>query len=171
MEGKYKQIAEVLNLFERSDLTVMFVEFDGVRLSVSKKDGVPVSAPWEALSAPSIALTSVAAAPIAQPASPPALLPKQITTTAAQPDPTSLEGLQVVRAPMLGTIYRSPSPGEPPFVAEGAQVKADQTLCLIECMKLFNTIAVGVSGRLVHFAVENATMVEFNQPIAYVQPD
>ena len=88
----------------------------------------------------------------------------------------SLDGVPRFRqrvhfVPMLGTVYRSPSPGEPPFVSEGSQVTADQTLCLIECMKLFNTIPVGVTGRLVRFAVENATLVEFDQPIAYIQPD
>ena len=64
MEGKYKQIAEVLNLFERSDLTVMFVEFDGVRLSVSKNDGVLAPAPWEEPSPRLAATTLVAVAPI-----------------------------------------------------------------------------------------------------------
>ncbi len=72
---------------------------------------------------------------------------------------------------MLGTLYRSPSPGEPPFVSEGSRVQAEQTLCLIECMKLFNTVPAGVSGRLVRFAVENASLVAFDQPIAYIEPE
>lgn len=170
MEGKCKQITEVLNLFERSDFTTMFVEFDGVRLSVSKNGGVLAPAPWEESSPPPAAMTPAAAAPIQPAASLPAVAPKQIApAAAAEPDPALVEGLHVVRAPMLGTFYRSPSPGEPPFVGEGSQVKAEQTLYLIECMKLFNTIPVGVTGRLVRFAVENATLVEFDQPIAYIQ--
>ena len=166
-EEKYKQITEVLKLFERSDLTDMFVEFDGVRLSVTKKDGVIAPASWEELSCAPAA--TAPAAPVKRAASLPA--PEKAPAAAAQPDPASLEGLHVVRAPMLGNLYRRPSPGEPPFVAEGSQVNADQTLCLIECMKLFNTIPVGTAGRLVRFAVEDGTMVEFDQPIAYIEPD
>lgn len=172
MEEKYKQITEVLNLFERSDLTAMFVEFDGVRLSVNKNGGVLAPAPWEEPSPTSVLTTPAAAAPTQSAASLPGATPKQIAAAAeAQLDPASAEGLHVVRAPMLGTFYRRLSPGEPPFVGEGSQVKAEQTLCLIECMKLFNTIPVGVTGRLIRFAVENAALVEFDQPIAYIQPD
>jgi acetyl-CoA carboxylase biotin carboxyl carrier protein len=161
-ESKYKEITELLKLFEHSELTDMLVEFDGVRLSVSKKDGALVTAPWE---------ERVPAAPLApdQPASPAVSAPKPSAPDGA--DQRSLEGLHVVRAPMLGTLYRKPSPGEPPFVVEGSQVKADDTLCLIECMKLFNTVAVGTTGRLVRFAVEDSAMVEFGQPIAYVELD
>ena len=172
MEGKYKQITEILNLFEHSDFTTIFVEFDGVRLSVSKNNGMLAPAPWDEPSPPPATSNLTAAAPIRPGASLPLAVPKQIApSAAAPPDPTSVEGLHVVRAPMLGTFYSSPSPGEPPFVREGAQVTAEQTLCLIECMKLFNTIPIGVSGRLVRVAVENASLVEFDQPIAYIQPD
>jgi len=172
MEGKEKQITEVLRLFERSDFTAMFIEFDGVRLSVNKNDGVLALAPWEEPSSPPTATIPAAAAPIQPAASLPVTAPKQIAPAAAAPPaPASVEGLHVVRAPMLGTFYRSPSPGEPPFVSEGSQVQAEQTLCLIECMKLFNTVPVGVTGRLVRFAVENGTLVEFEQPIAYIQLD
>ena len=164
MEGKEKQIAEVLRLFERSELTAMFIEFDGVRLSVNKNDGVLAPAPWEEPPSPPAAPALAVAAPVRPAAALPVAAPRP-------PAAASVEGLHVVRAPMLGTFYRSPSPGEPPFVSEGAQVKAEQTLCLIECMKLFNTVPVGVSGRLVRFAVENATLVAFEQPIAYIQPD
>ena len=173
MEANYnKQITELLNLFEQSDLTSMFVEFDGVRIIVNKNGEVLAPVTWEAPAVTPVAAPAIPAPARAQAPPLPAAAPKQTAASAAaEPDLAGLEGLHVVRAPMLGTFYRSPSPGEPPFITEGSQVMADQTLCLIECMKLFNTIPVGVKGRLVRFAVENGTLVEFEQPIAYIQPE
>jgi acetyl-CoA carboxylase biotin carboxyl carrier protein len=80
------------------------------------------------------------------------------------------EGLIAVRAPMLGTFYRAPSPGAPPFVEEGAIVHADDTVCLIEVMKLFNTLKAGASGRVARFLVENGAMVEYDQPLVLIDP-
>lgn len=80
------------------------------------------------------------------------------------------EGLVAVRAPMLGTFYRAPAPGAPPFTEEGATVQADSTVCLLEVMKLFNTLKAGVAGRVVRFLVENGQMVEYDQPILLIEP-
>ena len=80
------------------------------------------------------------------------------------------EGLVAVRAPMLGTFYRASSPGAAPFVEEGGMVSADATVCLIEVMKLFNTLKAGVAGRVVRFLVENGTMVEYDQPLLLIDP-
>jgi acetyl-CoA carboxylase biotin carboxyl carrier protein len=80
------------------------------------------------------------------------------------------EGLVAVRAPMLGTFYRASSPGAAPFAEEGGMVSADATVCLIEVMKLFNTLKAGVAGRVVRFLVENGTMVEYDQPLLLIDP-
>ena len=88
---------------------------------------------------------------------------------AAGKDP-SLEGLIPLRAPMLGTFYRSPSPGAPPFVDEGQAVGADDTVCLIEVMKLFNSLKAGVDGTVTRILVENGAMVEFDQPLLLIDP-
>ena len=81
------------------------------------------------------------------------------------------EGAVVVRAPMLGTFYRSPSPGEKPFVEVGAKVAPDDTICLVEVMKLFNSIKAGTAGTVVKILAENATMVEHGQPLVVIAPD
>jgi acetyl-CoA carboxylase biotin carboxyl carrier protein len=81
------------------------------------------------------------------------------------------QGASVVRSPMLGTFYRAPSPGEKPFVDVGAKVGPDDTLCLVEVMKLFNSIKAGVSGTVVRILAENAAMVEHGQPLMVIQPD
>ena len=69
---------------------------------------------------------------------------------------------------MLGTFYRSPAPGDPPFVELGKRVQADDTVCLIEVMKLFSSINAGVDGVVMRILVENGTMVEFGQMLIVI---
>jgi acetyl-CoA carboxylase biotin carboxyl carrier protein len=71
---------------------------------------------------------------------------------------------------MVGTFYRSPSPEAPPFVEVGDTVKAGQTVCIIEAMKLMNELESEVSGRVVRFLVENGEPVEFGQPLIELEP-
>ena len=80
------------------------------------------------------------------------------------------QGLVAVRAPMLGTFYRASAPGAAPFVEEGGMVSGDATVCLIEVMKLFNTLKAGVAGKVVRFLVENGAMVEYDQPLLLIDP-
>lgn len=80
------------------------------------------------------------------------------------------EGMVAIRAPMLGTFYRSPSPGEKPFVEVGQRVKADDTVCLIEVMKLFNSIKAGVDGKVAEIRVENAALVEYDEVLLVIEP-
>lgn len=167
MESKYKQIAEVLKIFEASDFTALAVEFDGVRLSVSKDGAAPEIRMLDDATACLAKGVGERGAPAQRDASPePATLSRLAPARETETDDTRLH---VIRAPMLGTFYRSRAPGEPPFVSEGAHVDASDTLCLIECMKLFNTIHAGVRGRLLRFAVENGALIEFDQPIAYIE--
>jgi acetyl-CoA carboxylase biotin carboxyl carrier protein len=80
------------------------------------------------------------------------------------------DGLIAIRAPMLGTFYRASAPGEKPFVEEGQRVRADDTVCLIEVMKLFNSIRAGVDGEIVKIIAENGSLVEFDQPLIFISP-
>jgi len=98
--------------------------------------------------------------PAAQPgatAAQPAAHPASSRTTGANG--------HVVRAPMVGTFYRAPSPGSPPFVEVGSRVKAGDTLCIIESMKMMNQIQADRSGLVEAILVENAKAVEFDQPL------
>ena len=79
-------------------------------------------------------------------------------------------GAVAIRAPMLGTFYRAPAPGEKPFVEIGARVSADDTVCLIEVMKLFNSLRAGVAGTVVGIAAENGSVVEYDQPLVFIMP-
>jgi acetyl-CoA carboxylase biotin carboxyl carrier protein len=71
---------------------------------------------------------------------------------------------------MLGTFYRAPAPGEKPFVEVGEAVKADDTVCLIEVMKLFNSITAGTAGRIAEIRAQNAALVEYNEVLIVIDP-
>ena len=75
----------------------------------------------------------------------------------------------VVKSPMVGTFYRSSSPGAPPFIEQGAVVKAGDTLCIIEAMKLLNEIEADVGGTVKKILVENGQPVEYGQPLFIIE--
>jgi acetyl-CoA carboxylase biotin carboxyl carrier protein len=79
------------------------------------------------------------------------------------------EGYIPIRSPMLGTFYRAPKPGAPPFVEEGQMLNVDDAVCIIEVMKLFNTVKSGVRGRIAKILVQDAQMVEFEQALFLVE--
>lgn len=83
----------------------------------------------------------------------------------------SEEGYIPIRSPMLGTFYRSPKPGAPPFVDVGKVVSEDDTVCVIEVMKLFSAITADVHGRIAKICAENGQMVEHNQLLFLVEPE
>lgn len=80
-------------------------------------------------------------------------------------------GTVAIKAPMLGRFYRAPSPSEPAYVEVGSRVGPDDTVCMIEVMKLFKTVNAGVSGTIVSIAVNDGDMVEDDQPLFFVKPD
>ena len=83
---------------------------------------------------------------------------------------TAEDGLVTITSPMLGTFYRAEAPGEPPFVEVGSRVEPDTTVCIIEVMKMMNSIPAGVSGTVVEVCAENAEPVEFGAPLFRVRP-
>ncbi len=97
---------------------------------------------------------SAAAPPVAQPAAVPA---------AAAVDPDA--GLHIVKSPIVGTYYGSPSPGAPPFVSPGDRVEKGQVICIVEAMKLMNEIEADASGEVVKCFISNGQPIEFGQPL------
>jgi acetyl-CoA carboxylase biotin carboxyl carrier protein len=75
-----------------------------------------------------------------------------------------------VKAPMVGTFYRAPAPGAPPFVEVGSAVAEDATVCIIEVMKLMNSIRAGCRGRVSAICVEDGALVEFGQTLMVIEP-
>ena len=86
------------------------------------------------------------------------------TPVAAEPDEENM-----VRSPMVGTFYRSPSPGSKSFVDEGSEVKVGDTLCIIEAMKILNQIECERAGSIERILVENGQPVEYNQPLFVIE--
>jgi len=82
----------------------------------------------------------------------------------------SRSDLLEIRAPMVGTFYRAPSPGDPPFVEIGSRVTPGQTICILEAMKLMNEIEADQGGELVEILVENGTPIEYDQVLMRLRP-
>ena len=88
----------------------------------------------------------------------------------AAPIPELPAGTHLIKSPMVGTFYRAPEPGAKPFVEPGKKVKPDTIVCIIEVMKLMNSVEAGVAGTVTHVFVDNAAMVEAGQPLIAIRP-
>ena len=126
---------------------------DHVRI-VNRKDSAPAAAA-AAVSAPAPIPVAAAAAPTAEAAA----------AAPAAAAPAAAENRQTINSPMVGTFYRAPSPGAKPFVDVGQHVKAGDTVCIIEAMKLLNEIEAETDGVIQEILVENGAPVEFGQPL------
>lgn len=96
------------------------------------------------------------------------------SVSAAAPEstaPRDTASLVAIKAPMSGTFYRAPTPGAPPFVDVGTHVAAGDTVCIIEVMKLFNSIAAGVAGTVVEIHAANEQAVVTGQSVIWIRPD
>lgn len=147
------QIRELVRVAEESGVGEIVVEEEGARIAV-RMPGAVAAAP----AAPVAAAAPAAPAPAAASAAAPA---------AAASHPANW---YCVTSPMVGTFYAAPAPGEPAFVQVGDEVVANQTLCIVEAMKLMNEIAAEEMGTVREVCVEDATPVEFGTPLFYIEP-
>jgi biotin carboxyl carrier protein len=92
------------------------------------------------------------------------------TTAKRGPERSFAESAHLVRAPMVGTVYRAPAPGAAPFVEVGQAVSADTTVCIIEVMKLMNSIPAGATGVVSEILVANAAAVEYGEVLMVIEP-
>ncbi|WP_293374638.1 acetyl-CoA carboxylase biotin carboxyl carrier protein [Nevskia sp.] len=158
-----RKIKTLIDLVEESGIAELEVKEgeESVRISRYPTGGMQpmpqfYAPPQAAMSAPSAAAAPAPAA-AAQAESP------------AAPAPKAAEHRHVVKAPMVGTFYRTPSPGAKAFVEVGQTVKAGQTLCIIEAMKMLNQIESDKSGVVVEILVDNEKPVEFDQPMFIIE--
>lgn len=164
MQLDHDQLRQLLELLGESDIQELKLEGDDFRLEVRRNLPVtpaaaPPQAPAQSLPVPAVAAVPVAANPAATaPSSPPP------AAAAARSD------LQVITAPMVGTFYRSSAPGEPVFVEVGSRIKAGQTVCILEAMKLMNELETELGGEVIEILVENGTPVEFGQVLMRIKP-
>jgi acetyl-CoA carboxylase biotin carboxyl carrier protein len=149
-----KEIQRLLDYIAKSPLAEVSIETDGLKVSV-KKFGE--AAPVVSVVSAAPAAAPVAAAPVAAaPAAP------------AAPAPVA-DNLYTVKSPMIGTFYRAPGPDKDNFVEVGTEIAPGKTVCVIEAMKLFNEIDSEISGKIVKILVDNASPVEFDQPLFLVE--
>ncbi len=148
-----KHLREVLELVAECDVSEVEIEEEDLRLVIRKH--APAQAPQITYAAaPAPAATPAPAAPVATPAA---------------AEPAAPSGTEV-RAPIVGTFYEAPNPDSDPFVKVGQKISAGETLCIIEAMKLMNEIESEVTGTVTAILVDNATPVEFDQPLFVIDP-
>lgn len=149
-----KEIQRLLDYIAKSPLAEVSIETEGLKVSV-KKHG-------EAAPVVSVVSAAPAAAPVA--AAPAAAAP----AAPVAPAPVA-DNLYTVKSPMIGTFYRAPGPDKDNFVEVGTEIAPGKTVCVIEAMKLFNEIDSEISGKIVKILVDNASPVEFDQPLFLVE--
>ncbi len=112
---------------------------------------------------------AAAAAPAPVPGAKPAAAPVAAAAPQTVRSPVP-DHMTAVRAPMLGTFYRAPAPGEKPFVEVGQSVRSEDTVCLIEVMKLFNAVRAGTGGKVVEIRAGDGELVEYNEVLIVIDP-
>lgn len=161
----FKQIQELIKMINKSNIGEVTIEEKGFKLTIRQKEEPAqnvIAAPLQhaPVSMPAIAAPQIAVQP-------------PVTSGGAdksKPADTANDNLITIKSPMIGTFYRSPAPGKPVFVEVGDDVTTGKVVCIIEAMKLFNEIESEVKGRIVKVLVEDASPVEYDQPLFLVEP-
>ncbi len=147
-----KEIKEMINLMNENGLMELEIEKDGMRIRLKK-----TGATTESFGGGHIVLEREKITE----------RPEQEASLKAEKTPSnSVE----IRAPMVGTFYRAPSPEAPPYIEIGQTVEVGQVICIIEAMKLMNEIKSEIRGKVIEILVENAEPVEFGQPLFLIEP-
>ena len=161
---KAKEIQDLIDFIAKSGLNKVNIETEEFKISVKRDPDQKVKyvkdsgASHQAAPAPAAPAAAPQAAPAAAPAAP------------AAPAASDESRYVAIKAPMIGTFYRAASPESPVLLNVGDEVKKGQVICIIEAMKLFNEIESEVSGKVVKVMVDNASPVEYDQPLFLVDP-
>lgn len=160
-----KEIKELIKLVSEAGVTEVEVERGDFKISIKKTEGRTTVVHHQAPSTQHHTFDSHAHAPAVATT----IVPEKIEAHTVKTD--SLTGNFItIKSPMIGTYYKSQSPDKPAFVQVGDEIKPGQVLCIVEAMKLFNEIESEVSGRVVKILVENASPIEYDQPLFLVEP-
>ena len=153
-----KDVAEITRLLEESSFDELYLELDGLKLTLRRgATGDVGAAPVDASSTPAAAATAPNTTAPPRNASP-------VPTSSSDPS------AHTVSAPLLGTFYRAPKPGAPPFVEVGSIVEEETIICIIEVMKLMNTVRAGVRGRVSEILASDGALVEYGEALLRVSP-
>ena len=149
-------VAEIMRLVEQSSFDELTLEVDGIKLTLRRGAGV------ESTTTQSVTAQAATASLTASPEVAPAASP-------TSPSPRTDPNVQDVVSPLLGTFYRAPKPGAPPFVEVGSTVEEDTVIAIIEVMKLMNTVRAGVRGTVVEILARDGVLVEYGEVLLRVR--
>jgi len=149
-----KELLDLIKELAQLPVGELELEIEGIKIKIKKAIPQPVAEKVESPSAPAHLPTSLL----------------QPVPSAQEEAPHFPPDAVVIRSPIVGTFYRSPSPDSPPYVEIGDVVDKGQTLCIIEAMKIMNEIESEVKGEILDILVENADPVEYGQPLFLVKP-
>ncbi len=158
-----KQVHELVKIINKTNIAEISIEEEGLKITIKQKED-----PAPTVIAAPAQHTYVPAAPLPAPAAPSA--PVAAAPPKAAEPAANEANLLTIKSPMIGTFYRSPSPDKPAFVNIGDDINVGKVVCIVEAMKLFNEIESEVKGRIVKVLVEDASPVEYDQPLFLVEP-
>lgn len=152
-----KQIHELIKIVNKSNIGEISIEDKDGKVTIKQKEepAITVAAPQHQVFTTAPAQTAA---------------PTPITSTAPVVAPAKVDNLITIKSPMIGTFYRRPSPDKPIFAEIGTEVAPGKVVCIIEAMKLFNEIESEISGTIVKILVDDASPVEYDQPLFLVEP-
>ncbi len=159
---KIEEIQGLIKFVAKSGVSEVELEMDDVKLVIKTGSKEKASAPQIIQAAVPAAVTPQAA-PVAQPAAPAPVAPAAV-------EPAEDSKYVEIKSPMIGTFYRSASPEKPVFKNVGDAIKPGDVLCIIEAMKLFNEIEAEISGKIVKVLVDDASPIEYDQPLFLIDP-
>ncbi|MBI2361039.1 MAG: acetyl-CoA carboxylase, biotin carboxyl carrier protein [Deltaproteobacteria bacterium] len=162
------EVLQILNLIEKSTFDFLQLELGDLKLTVSKSGYVPSTAVTPG-AAPGLVSQASPRPPVDVKEAPPQARPPQPAPSLAETE--AIKGAVAITAPMVGTFYTTPEPGSPPFVHVGGRVGEDETVGLIEVMKVFNAVKSGVRGTVAKICVDNGQFVEYGQTLFLVRPE
>lgn len=157
-----KEVEELIRFVAKANVSEVELETKDVKLVIKTNKAAE-------------RIVEVAQAPvvIAQPAAParPTAPTPEVATPKPQPAADDDSKYVTIKSPMIGTFYRSPGPDKPPFLNVGDKIEKGKVICIIEAMKLFNEIEAEVSGTVVKFLLNDASPVEYDQPLFLIEPN
>jgi acetyl-CoA carboxylase biotin carboxyl carrier protein len=160
---KLNEIQDLIKFVAKSGVSEVELETQDVKIVIKTQNGRSKDAP--VMMQP---VAQMVQAPVAQAVVTPVVAENKAADT---PKPAAeASNLITVKSPMIGTFYRSPGPDKPLFVNVGDEIKPGKVVCIIEAMKLFNEIESDIAGRIVKVLVDDASPVEYDQPLFLVEP-
>ncbi len=159
----HKELKELIEFLVEKDIAEFELERGDVKVRVKRGSETVIVAPESRVGPVPVASSSAVVMPTGKTAVPTA-------SQAGSKERTEESGLHIVKSPIVGTFYESPSPGSPPFVRPGDEVEAGSVLCIVEAMKLMNEIESDLAGEIVKQLVSNGQPVEYGQPLFAIRP-